>query len=471
MSLALGFHGGAGTVTGSKTLLEADGKRLLIDCGLFQGFKELRLMNWNRPTFNPATIGAVVLTHAHIDHTGYLPRLVKSGYRGPIYTTPATKELAHILLLDAARLQEEDAEYANRKHYSKHHPALPLFTESDAIQALSHFHAVEHDEWFEPAGIAARLYNAGHILGSAFLELSGRYNGREDRIVFSGDLGRYDAPLHVDPEPRVECDTLILESTYGNRTHDPTPLIDQIREPFRQAVARHGTILIPAFAVARAQIVTLLLAQLIKSGHLPAIPVHLDSPMAVDVTETYKHYLRSDELDKITLDGGTGLFPLNVTFHRSVEDSKRLNDLPGPRIIISSSGMLTGGRVLHHMERLVPDPKNLLVLVGYQAAGTRGRAIQEGASTVRMHGEDIPVRSQVLSVEGLSAHADADELVRWLHSGKTPPRTVFLNHGEPDAAAALAGRLKSKGVHAIVPSLGQTFGLDSAASRWAPHHS
>jgi len=468
MPLTLGFHGGAGTVTGSKELLEADGKRLLIDCGLFQGLKELRLMNWDRPTFNPATIGAVVITHAHIDHTGYLPRLVKAGYRGPIYTTPATKELAQILLLDAARLQEEDAEYANRKHYSKHKPALPLFTEDDAMQALSHLRAVEHDEWFEPAGIPARFHNAGHILGSAFLELVGRTDGHEERIVFSGDIGRYDAPLHADPEPRVECDTLILESTYGNRKHDPTPLIDQIREPFRQAIARRGTILIPAFAVARAQIVTLLLTQLIQSGDLPAVPVHIDSPMAVDVTQTYEHYLRSDELDRIRVDGQTGLFPLNVTFHRSVEDSKKLNDLPGPRIIISSSGMLTGGRVLHHMLRILPDPKNLLVLVGYQAAGTRGRAIQEGASSVRMHGEDIPVRCQVLSVEGLSAHADADELVRWLHSGTTPPKTVFLNHGEPDSATALAGRLKGEGIRAIVPTLGQTFAFDSAGDSWSP---
>jgi metallo-beta-lactamase family protein len=464
MSLTIGFHGGAGTVTGSKHLVEADGKRLLIDCGLFQGLKELRLMNWQPPAFNAASIAAVVLTHAHIDHSGYLPRLVKAGYRGPIYATPATRDLAGILLRDAARLQEEDAEYANRKGYSKHRPALPLFTEADAVAALGHFQSIEHERWFEPAGIPARLHGAGHILGSAFVELAP--GGRT--VVFSGDVGRYAAPLHADPDGLVPCDTLVLESTYGDRRHDPTPVIDQIRAPFRAAIARGGTILIPAFAVARAQLVTLLLTQLIDAGDLPAVPVHIDSPMAVDVTETYQHYMRSDELDDLSARSGGRLFPRDVTFHRTVEESRKLNDLPGPRIIISSSGMLTGGRVLHHMLRLLPDPKNLLVLVGYQAAGTRGRAIQEGATAVRMHGENIPVRAQFISVEGLSAHADSDELMRWLNSAPARPRTVFLTHGEPEAAAALAARVKGEGIRALVPQLGARFASESAEGGWDP---
>lgn len=461
--LALSFHGGAGTVTGSKHLLEVDGKRLLVDCGMFQGLKELRLMNWRAPTFDPVSLDAVVVTHAHIDHSGYLPRLVKAGYRGPVYATSATLQLADILLRDAARLQEEDAEYANRKHYSKHRPALPLFTEEDAEAALRRFKAVEHEQWFEAAGVRVRLHNAGHILGSTFAEVA----ATGDRtIVFSGDVGRFAAPLHTDPHGLPACDTLVMESTYGDRVHDPTPLIDQIRGPFKQAVARRGTILIPAFAVARAQLVTLLLTQLIEAGDLPSVPVHIDSPMAVDVTDVYRSFLRSDELDNLATQSGGRLFPRTVTFHRTVAESRELNDLPGPRIIISSSGMLTGGRVLHHMLRLLPDPKNLLVLVGYQAAGTRGRAIQEGARTVRMHGEDIPVRAQFISVEGLSAHADSTGLMRWLHTAPAPPRTVFLVHGEPESAAALALRVKGEGIRTVVPELGQRFASQSAADGW-----
>jgi metallo-beta-lactamase family protein len=467
MALTLGFFGGAGTVTGSKFLLEADGRRLLIDCGLFQGLKDLRLMNWQAPPFKPASIDAIVLTHTHLDHSGYLPRLVKSGYRGPIFCTSATRELAEILLLDAARLQEEDAEYANRKGFSKHRPALPLFTEQDALSALRQFHAVERETWWEPAGFQVRLLNAGHILGSTFVEVAATADGgAEHRIVFSGDLGRYNAPLHADPDPRPECDTLVLESTYGDRLHDPTPLLDQIRVPFQQAIARGATILVPAFAVARAQLVTLLLTRLIEAGELPPVPVHIDSPMAVDVTQTYERYLRSDELDQLPGDGQRHLFPLHVTFHRTVQESKALNDLPGPRIIISASGMLTGGRVLHHMLRLLPDSRNLLVLVGFQAAGTRGRAIQEGARFVRMHGENIPVRAQTISVEGLSAHADRDELLRWLHSSETMPRTVFLTHGEPEALSSLAARIKADPIETLIPALGSQYAFDSATGAW-----
>ena len=455
MTLSIGFHGGAGTVTGSKHLLEVDGKRPLIDCGMFQGLKELRLLNWQPLSFDPQSIDAVVITHAHIDHTGYLPRLVKAGYRGPIYVTPATRELANILLLDAARLQEEDAEYANKKRFTKHRPALPLFTEEDAMQALKQLRPVEHDTWFEAAGIRAQYHNAGHILGSAFVELV----AGDQKIVFSGDVGRYNAPLEADPEPRVDCDTLVIESTYGNRVHDPTPLIDQIRAPFRAAVERKGTILIPAFAVARAQIVTLLLSQLIQSGDLPDIPLHVDSPMAVDVTHLYVEHMRDEELRRIP-GGAQGLFPRNVTFHRTVDESKQLNNLPGPRVIISSSGMLTGGRVLHHLGRLLPDPANLLVLVGFQAPGTRGRAIQDGAQFVRLHGQDIPVRSPFISVEGMSAHADSEELMRWLHSAKTLPRSVFITHGEPDSADALAGRIGTDGTRTFVPALGDHYSFD-----------
>ena len=465
MSLRIGFHGGAGTVTGSRFLLEANGKRLLIDCGLFQGLKELRLKNWERPSFDARSIDAVVLTHAHIDHSGYLPRLVKEGFQGPIYCTAATRDLAEILLLDAARLQEEDAEYANRKGFSKHHPALALFTEKDARDALRQMQAVEHNVWFEPEGQPVRFLNAGHILGSAFVEIPVTEEGNVNRIIFSGDVGRYDAPLHPDPEPLPACDTLLMESTYGDRLHDPTPLVDQICKPFCETFDRGGIVLIPAFAVARAQLVTLLLRQYMDAGELPSVPVHIDSPMAVDVTNVYGRYQGSDELDA-GLGAGHRLFPKNVTYHRTVDESKRLNDLKGPRIIISSSGMLTGGRVLHHMRRLLPDPKNLLVLVGYQAAGTRGRALQDGAKVLKMHGEYIPVRAGFLSLDVLSAHADRSELLRWLGSAPGNPRTIFLTHGEPRSAEALAGLMLPEGLNAVIPKLGERFEFDPGSTKW-----
>ena len=467
MNPTLGFHGGAGTVTGSRFLLEANGKRLLIDCGLFQGLKELRLKNWERPSFDARSIDAIVLTHAHIDHSGYLPRLVKEGFRGPIYCTPATRDLGEILLLDAARLQEEDAEYANRKGFSKHHPALPLFTETDARAALRQMQAVEHGVWFEPEGQPVRFLNAGHILGSAFVEIPVTAGGSSNRIVFSGDVGRYDAPLHPDPESLPACDTLLMESTYGDRLHDPTPLVDQICKPFCETFDRGGIVLIPAFAVARAQLVTLLLRQYMDAGQLPSVPVHIDSPMAVDVTNIYGRYLGSDELDA-GVGAGHRLFPKSVTYHASVDESKRLNDLKGPRIIISSSGMLTGGRVLHHMRRLLPDPKNLLVLVGYQAAGTRGRALQDGAKVLKMHGEYIPVRAGFLSLDVLSAHADRNELLRWLDSVPAHPSTIFLTHGEPESAEALAGLMRSEGLNPVIPKLGEQFEFAPSSMKWLP---
>ncbi len=469
MALRLGFHGAAGTVTGSRFLLESDGRQLLIDCGLFQGLKELRLKNWEPPVFDPRALDAIVLTHAHIDHSGYLPRVVRAGFRGPIYCTPATRDLAEILLKDAARLQEEDAEYANRKGFSRHHPALPLFTEEDATAAVRLMHPVEHGLWFNAAGSTMRFLNAGHILGSAFVEAQASTGGGQQvTLVSSGDIGQYGAPLHPDPHPLPPCDTLILESTYGDRQHDPRPLIEQIRGPFRETLARGGTILIPAFAVARAQTVTLLLGQLMESGRLPTVPIHIDSPMAVDVTETYGRYLGSDELDPDLKGAHHRLFPHGVSFHRTVEESRRLNDLPGPRIIISSSGMLTGGRVLHHLRRLLPDRRNLLVLVGYQAAGTRGRALEEGAKTLRMHGEEIPVRARFITVDGLSAHADKRDLLRWLHSCPVKPRTVFISHGEPQATKALAAALQAESIQAIVPQLHQEFLFARESDSWRP---
>jgi len=463
MTLRLGFYGGAGTVTGSRFLLETDRTRVLIDCGLFQGLKELRLRNWQPVPFEVDNLDAVLLTHAHIDHSGYLPRLVKEGYRGPIYCTRATAELAPILLTDAAKLQEEDAEYANRKGFSKHHPALPLYTEADARHALARFKPVQMDHELRIGDFTIVFRDAGHILGASFLEIRCHEGGQEHRVVFSGDLGRERDALHTDPDPLPACDTLVLESTYGNRKHSRSSLIERIRGPFLETFNRRGIVLIPAFAVARAQMVLLMLSDLMDEGRLPRVPIHIDSPMAVDVTSIYRKYAGTERLDEEL--GKHDLYPKNVTFHRTAEESIKLNNLKGPRIIISSSGMLTGGRVLHHLKRLLPQPENLIVLVGYQAAGTRGRSLLAGAPTVRVHGIDVPARAQLLQVQELSAHADADELVEWVRSAPQPPATTFLVHGEPDSLAALQDRMAFEGTQPIVPELNQGFEL-TAEGDW-----
>ncbi|MGE0687721.1 MAG: MBL fold metallo-hydrolase RNA specificity domain-containing protein [Dehalococcoidia bacterium] len=451
----MSFYGGAGTVTGSRFLLETERTKILIDCGLFQGLKELRLLNWQPAVFPAASLDAVVLTHAHIDHTGYLPRLVKEGFAGRIYCTRATAELLPILLRDAAHLQEEDAEYANRKGFSKHHPALPLYTEAEAEKALKHLKAVPLGEELTIGDFTVRYHDAGHILGAAFVEVVCNAESPPHRIVFSGDLGRRDDPLHPDPEHLPVCDTLVMESTYGDRIHPKTPLIEQIRGSFQETFSRRGIVLIPAFAVARAQMVLLLLARLMADGRLPRVPIHIDSPMAADVTSLYRRYAGTKRLDVDRSD----LFPPNVSFHRTVEESQRLNNLIGPRIIISSSGMLTGGRVLHHLRRLLPKRENLILLVGYQAAGTRGRSLLMGAETVRMHGMDIPVRARIQHVDELSAHADAHGLLEWALSAQVPPGLVFLVHGEPEASAALSEQLQERGLRVEVPALNSSYEL------------
>lgn len=435
---------------------------MLVDCGMFQGLKELRLRNWQPPGFEPQRVDAMLLTHAHMDHAGYVPRLVREGFQQSIFTTLPTVELAEVLLLDAAKLQEEDAEYANRKGYSKHAPALPLYTAHDVQQAMRRFDRLDLDEWrILGDGLRARLHEAGHVLGSAFAEVEVERGGRTVRIVFSGDLGRYGQPLHRDPDPLPACDVLVIESTYGDRTHDATPLIDEIRGPFTETLRAGGTVLIPSFALARTQMVTLMLGELMASGELPEVPVHVDSPMAVEITQIYEKYALSGDLDPGVGPGGASpLLPANVQFHRTVDESKTLNRLRGPRVIISSSGMLTGGRVVHHLERLAPDPHNLIVLVGYQAAGTRGRSLLQGAKTVRIHGRDVPVAAKVLSVGSLSAHADAGELMRWVRTPPSPPRIAFVTHGEPEASAALAQRLGGElGITSITPSMGNEFDL------------
>ena len=464
MTLHLGFHGAAGTVTGSRHLLTSGGTSVLVDAGMFQGLKELRLLNWARPAFRPDRIGHVVLTHAHIDHSGYLPRLVRDGFRGEVRCTPGTAELARLLLLDAAKLQEEDAAFANRKGFSRHTPALPLFTTADAEAALGRLVVADYGAWIPLAdGIRARLHNAGHLLGSALVEMVVGENGRTRTVLFSGDVGGFDMPLHPDPSPPPACDILVMESTYGDRQHSRLSLQEQLRSALVPTLEGGGTVLIPAFAVGRAQQVILLLGDMMAAGTLPRVPIHLDSPMAVDATRIYSAHLRDRSLERGVAGGGTSrLNPEGMRFHRTVEDSKALNDLPGPRVIISASGMLTGGRVLHHLARLLPEDGNLILLVGYQAAGTRGRALIDGASEVKVHGGPVRSRARILSLNGLSGHGDCDELLRFLRSGAAKPRAVFVTHGEPAAAAALARRIeKELGCRTFEPRLGSVFDLDA----------
>jgi metallo-beta-lactamase family protein len=463
--MRISFHGGAGTVTGSKHLLEVGGTRILIDCGLFQGLKKLRLRNWQLPGFEPDSVDHLLLTHTHIDHSGYLPKLVREGFSGQVHCTRATADLAEILLTDSAKIQEEEANYANRKGFSKHRPALPLYTAADVEDAIRLFRPVGYESWVDlSADARGRFLQAGHILGSAIVEVEAAGNGgRPTRFVFSGDVGRYDMPLHPDPVPPPDCDVLVVESTYGDRAHTVEPVDEQIRAPFEIVLERNGVVLIPAFAVGRSQQVTLILRELINAGKLPDVPIHIDSPMAIDATEVYSRYLDEHNLDAcVSEDGRSRLFPRNVLFSRSVEESKRLNRMKGPRVIISASGMMTAGRILHHLSQRLPGRKNLLVLVGYQAAGTRGRRILEGQKRVRIHGHEVPVKAERLTVNGLSGHADRDELIRWIQSGNKPPKIVFVTHGEPESSKSLADLIEKEiGARVLIPDLGDGFDLDA----------
>lgn len=454
----IAFHGGAGTVTGSKHLVTHGDVRTLIDCGLFQGRKALRQRNWQAPGFAPESVDAVLLTHAHIDHSGYLPRLVKEGFKGPVYATPATADLADLLLRDSAMIQEEDAEYANRKGFSKHSPALPLYTIKDAERAIGQIEVVPYDEWKTiGAGTRFRFVSVGHILGSGMVELA--LDGGPT-IVLSGDVGRYDAPLVQDPTPPPACDALVIESTYGDRDHPEVSIEDQLRALLERVRSSGGTLLIPSFAVGRAQQLLVLLDQVMEADPRLALPVHLDSPMAVNTTKIYGRYPEESGLEELDLrPGSSRIYGRNVYLHKTREDSVRLNELQGPRVVLSSSGMMTGGRILHHLRRLLPEAKNTVVLAGYQAPGTRGWRLARGEQELRIHGRDVPVRAEVASISGLSAHADREQLVRWVKD-LAPPRTTFVVHGEPGAARALAETLRAKlGFPCETPALGEGFEL------------
>lgn len=451
--LSLKSLGAAGTVTGSKHLLTLGGHRILIDCGLFQGLKNLRDLNWTPLPISPRDIDAVILTHAHLDHCGYLPRLVREGYRGKIYATPATRDVAELILMDSGHLQEKDAEFLNRHQLSRHQPALPLYTVHDAQNAVEHFSTVEFDQTVRLSnGAWFRFHRAGHILGAAWVEMA--WGGH--RIVFSGDIGRYGDPLMPDPARPVEADYVMIESTYGNRIHDKTDPEDALRTVVERTIKRGGTLIVPAFAVGRAQELLYYFWKLKQTGGLRDVPVFLDSPMAIDATGLMGRHPEDHRLD---LESCKKVFGI-AHYTDDVEASKAISSSHVPKIVISASGMATGGRVLHHPKAFAPDPRNTILLAGFQAAGTRGRSLQDGAKELKIHGTWIPVNAEVAHLDMLSAHADADELMRWLSGFPHPPRKVFIVHGEPEASEGLRVRIgRELGWASVVPRLDQEFSL------------
>jgi len=436
VSPTLTFLGAAGTVTGSQHLLDDGQHRLLMDCGLFQGLKALRLRNWAPPRVDPRSLRAVLLSHAHIDHSGHLPRLVRTGYDGPVFCTAGTADLLRVMLPDAARLQEEEAAFANRHRTSKHDPALPLFTTEDAARVLGLVKPVAFDEPFAPApGVEARFSNTGHILGAGAIQC--RIGGR--LVVFSGDLGRYGVPIMRDPDAVPAADALLVESTYGDRIHPADDSSARLAAAVARAAETKGWLLIPAFAVGRSQEILYDLRELEKARRVPSLPIYLDSPMAIQATAIYASHREEHDADllRVEADGTRAFAPLRLHLCRSVEDSKALNETGGPGIIIAGSGMATGGRILHHLKRLLPDEATTVLFVGYQAAGTRGRLLRDGARAVKMLGEVVPVRARIEVSDAYSAHADRGEILRWLRGFTRPPAQTYIVHGEASAAAAL----------------------------------
>lgn len=457
--MKLRFLGATGTVTGSKYLLshEAGGvvKRILIDCGLFQGLKQLRLRNWAALPIAPQTIDAVVLTHAHIDHSGYLPLLVKNGFSGKVYCSLATRDLCEVLLLDSAHLQEEEARYANKSGFSKHHPALPLYTQEDAQTALALLTPIDyHTDIDLGAGLTLRLAPSGHILGSAFVRL----HNQKTSVLFSGDIGRPNDILMKAPARMAQADYLVLESTYGNRLHERSDPQLKLAEIINQTVQKKGVVLIPVFAVGRAQELLYYLHLLKASGAIPSkLPVYLNSPMAVDATAIFNHFSREHRL---TAEQSQALCRV-AHMVNGVEESKRLNQMTGPMVILSASGMATGGRVVHHLKAFAPNPNNTILFVGFQAAGTRGAAMVEGAPSIKIHGEYLPVRAKVALISNLSAHADYAEILAWLSDFVAPPKKTFVTHGEPLAADAMRLHIEEQ-LHwpVVVPDYLETVSLD-----------
>ncbi len=446
----LTFLGAAGCVTGSRYLVEAAGKRLLVDCGIFQGTQELQDRNYKPLPIDPKTIDYQVLTHAHLDHTGWLPVLVKSGYGGPIYANPATIELTTILLKDSAHIQEEDTLHARIHKDSRHTDPLPLYTSEDVDPTLKLIKSMPRSGAFDVSPeFRVVSYDAGHILGSSSLELTITEGGKKTVVVFSGDIGQYNQPILKDPStPPSKADVLICESTYGDRDHPEGDAAELLAQIVNRIVKRGGSIVIPSFAIGRTQTFMYYLRQLEDQQRVPIVPVYVDSPMAISATDLYVKHKEDHDLEFTREEGSDGKGdPLNVhEFHltRAVEESKAINNVKTPCIIISASGMVSGGRVLHHLAQRLPDARNAVILAGFQAEGTRGRALQEGAKSLKLYGQDVPVLAEIVAMGQFSAHAGKSELLRWLTALPAPPRQTYLTHGEPAAAQALQEAIQQK---------------------------
>jgi metallo-beta-lactamase family protein len=440
------FLGAAGTVSGSKYLVDTGKTRFLVDYGMFQGPKRLRLLNWQPPPVSPSSVDHVLLTHAHIDHSGMLPVLVREGFSGKIWSTAVTAELCEISLLDAAHLQEEDARFANKMAFSKHKPALPLFTTQDAAQVLPHLRPIDYNKQTELSiGTQIRFVDAGHILGSAIIKVDMTNNGEPICLVFSGDLGRYDALILKDPTPVNHADYLLVESTYGNRIHPMEEPLEELKEIINETAKRGGMLIIPAFAVGRTQTLLYLMRELKVHGKIPDLPIFVDSPMAQNVTELFCRHIDDFDEEAKAVFRKTGKCPIlgpNLQFTRTKEESQEINSIRYPAVIVSASGMATGGRILHHLKYRLPDPKNTILFVGYQSVGTRGQMLKDGAREIKIHGEMIPVRAQIRSIEAFSGHADSTEILRWLKTFKAPPKLTFVVHGEKESSKALADEIR-----------------------------
>lgn len=458
--MTIQFLGAAGTVTGSRTLLNYKGKKILVDCGLFQGPKSLRMMNWE-PFIKGSEVDVVLLTHAHLDHCGYLPLLVKTGFRGPIYCTDGTRDLTEIILMDSARLQEEDAEYANRTGYSHHKPALPLYETSDARQAVAQIKPVIRDEWVRfSEGFQFCFRRAGHLLGASFIEVHLDNGNGGKKITFSGDLGSGRSYILKPPMALPHTDELILESTYGNRLHSEKDVVGRFEEVINKVLKRKGQILIPSFSVGRAQEVLYIVSHLLEEGRIPSCPIFLNSPMANKATEVY---LKHPYDLQFKLKQGQLISPLCLSSFYEVsspDESQRLVEDKTPKIVISASGMLTGGRVMHHLKYVLPDPKSALVFVGYQASETKGRLLLDGIKELRIHHQPYPVKAEIHSIDSLSSHADQEGLIRWARELKGSKTRIFLNHGEPEGTFALKKRIEEElQLQVVIPSQGQEFSL------------
>jgi metallo-beta-lactamase family protein len=460
----IAFYGATDTVTGSRFLLEIDRQKLLIDCGMFQGRKENRERNWEPFPVPPAEINKVFLTHAHIDHTGYLPRFCRDGFKGQVHCTHPTADLCDIMLKDSAHLQEEDAEWANKKGFSRHDPALPLYRVKDAEHAMTFFHPLYYGEdLFISDDVKVKFKDAGHILGSAFVDIRKEYNHEGKKILFSGDFGRPDRPILRDPVQVYNVDYLILESTYGDRLHEESSGSENLAQVINESVERGGVLVIPSFAVGRTQALLYVIRELEEHKLIPVLPIYVDSPMAIDATEIFERRISEQDLTSrmLTLRGKHIFRPRQIHVCRSLEKSKAIFRKKKKAIIISASGMVTGGRILHHMKARLPHPKNTVLFIGYQADGTRGRTILDGKSTVKIHGEEIPIRAKVENISGFSAHGDYSEILAWLVGFNREPKRTFIVHGERGASAAMADRIRQQlGWDVVVPKLGETFELD-----------